>query len=113
MKMSIFRNSWVPGFQILILLFAVEVISLLSFHDHFVHPFLPDRELAAVGIMTGIAARIVGNYVINKIFIAGVGELMRFSRSEEKRVPRGDDCRSFLVANASASRHHEIKFRFG
>ena len=33
--------------------------------------FLPNRELPAVGIKTGIAARIIRDHVINKIFVAG------------------------------------------
>src|SRR5207253_9057599 len=93
------------------LLFAVEVIRLLSFHDHFVLSFLPDCELAAVGIKTGIALRVIGDHVINKIFVAGVGELVRFAWLEEEGVARCDDCRSGLVANASATRHDEIKLR--
>ncbi len=74
-----------------VLFFAVEVIGLCSFHDHFLKFLVDHRPLAAVGIITGItgspaAARIIGNYVINKIFVTGVGELMRFARLEEKRV---------------------------
>src|SRR6266478_5859337 len=61
--------------------------------------------------MTGIAARIIGDHVINKILIAGVRKLVRIARPEEKRVAGGDDCRSIFVANASASRHNQIKLR--
>src|SRR5205807_6539710 len=95
------------------LLLAVEVIRLLSFHDDFVHALFPDRELAAIGIMTGIAARIIGDHIINEIFPARVAELMRLTRSKEKRVARSADCRSMLVANASASRHNQVKLRLG
>src|SRR5437879_4412916 len=93
------------------LLLAVAVIRRLSFHDDFVHALFPDRELAAIRIMTGIAARIIGDHIINEIFLARVAELMRLTRSKEKRVAGTDDCRSIFVANASLARHHEIKLR--
>jgi len=65
-------------------LLAVEIIGLLSSHDYFFQSLFHHRPFAAVGIKTGIsgcaAARIIGNHVINKIFITGVGKLVRFAR---------------------------------
>ena len=57
--------------------------------------FLRHRPFAAVGIITGItscpaAARIIGDHVINKIFITGVTELVRFAGLKEKRIARSD-----------------------
>src|SRR5205823_12450378 len=100
------------------LFLAVEVISLCSSHNHFLQFLVHHSPLAAVGVKTGItgssaAARIIGDNVINKIFVADVGDLMRFARLKEKRVAFRHDCRSILVANAAPPRYDEIKFRFG
>src|SRR6266446_697511 len=96
----------------------VEIIGLCSFHDHFLQFLVHYSPLAAVGVKTGIAgrstaARIIGDDVVNKIFVAGVGDLMRLARLKEKRVTLPYNGRSILVANAASARQDEIKFRFG
>src|SRR5438034_5598661 len=118
------QSSWLPDFQIpfsvsllsqFFLLFAVEIVGLFSFHDYFFQPLFYHRPFAAVGIKTGISgtstARIIGNDVVNKIVVASVGELMRFTGLKQKRIASGYDCRSILVANAPATGNDEIKFR--
>ena len=81
--------------------FAIEVISLRSFHDQFFGSFPCHGPLAAVGIITGItrraaAARIVGDHVINKILIADITKLMCFARLKQKRVARSTSVIPFL-----------------
>src|SRR5438552_9928747 len=90
------------------LFLPVEVIGLHSSHDHFLQFLVDHSPLAAVGIKTGItgspaAARIISDHVINKIFVTGISDLMRFARLKEKRVARTYDCRSVLVANTAAA----------
>jgi len=70
-------------------LFAIEVIGFGSFHDQLFGSFPGHSPLAAVGIITGIscyaaAPRIIGDHVINKIFIARVAEWVRFTWPEKK-----------------------------
>src|SRR5712692_10602903 len=110
--MSRLRSTWQKLF------FAVEVIRFYSFYDYVGHSFFDNRPFAAVWVITRISAasataRVIRNDVVNKIFVTGVGKLMRFARLKEKRVARGYDCRSILITNTAAPRNHEIKLRFG
>ena len=89
------------------LFFAIEVVSLVPFHYYFLQFLVHDRPFAAIGIKTGIAgcaaaARIIGNHVIHKIFITGVGKLVRFARLKEKRVARSNFSYPIIIANAAA-----------
>ena len=84
-----------------LLFFAIEVIGLRCFNDHFIVAFFHDRELAAVGIMTSVAAGIIGNHVVNEIFFTVVAELVRLARPEEKRIAWPDLRPAVLVANFS------------
>src|SRR2546428_3686465 len=63
--------------------FAVEVIGLCSFHDYFFVPLLPHCEFATVRIKTGIAARIIGDDIVNEILLTHVGELVCVARPKE------------------------------
>src|SRR5260370_18928843 len=93
------------------------MVGLFSFHDYFFQPLFHHRPFAAIRIKTGIsstsAAWIIGDNVINEILLAGVGELMRFTRLEEKRIALCYNCRSLFVSNAAATGDDKIKFRFG
>src|SRR6202035_1395457 len=100
------------------LFLSIEVIGLCSFYDYVIRSFFYYRPLAAVWIIAGVAAlpavaRIISDHVVNKIFVASIGELVCFARLEEKRVADGHNGRSILVANAASARHDEIKFRLG
>src|ERR1700730_2671881 len=90
---------------------TVVIIRLFPFHDDLFQSFDRNRPLTAVRIVTTIPARIIGDDVINEIFIAGVAKLMRLARSEEKRVPCPHLGGSILVANIAAPGDDEIKFR--
>ncbi len=68
-------------------LFPLEVIGLLANYDHLIGPFPEHRKLAAIGIKTGIAARIIGNNVVNEIVIFPRSELVRCAWAE-KRMSR-------------------------
>ena len=86
--------------------FAIEIIGLASFHDDFFMPICSDGPLAAVGIVTGItscaaAARIISDHVENKILVATIAELMRFTRLEEERIARSYFGNTIFVANAA------------
>src|SRR5206468_6669622 len=72
---------------------------------------------AAVRIKTGISGRsatawIIRNDVVNKISVARVSELMRFTRLEEKSIALSYNCRSIFVSDTAATGNDEIKFRF-
>ena len=97
--------------------FAIEVISLRSFHDQFFGSFPRHGPLAAVGVITGItrctaATGIIGDHVINKILIAGIAKLMCLARLEQKRVAWSDFSDPILVANVAAAGNDKIKLRF-
>src|SRR5262245_20222068 len=64
----------------------------------------------AIGIITRFADRIIGNYIKNQLLRAVVGELMRFSRFEQERVPGHDLARAFLVPNGAFAGNDMIKF---
>ena len=83
--------------------FAMEVIGLGSPDDHFFVIGLEDGEFTTVGIMTSITARIISDNVVNEIFCLFVHELVRFTRSKEKRIPRLDFRDPILVAHFTAA----------
>src|SRR5262249_38084282 len=60
---------------------------------------------------TGIAAWIVCDHVINKIFLARVRELMRFARAKEKRISGPDFGPAILIADFSFTGDDEIMLR--
>ena len=82
---------------------AMEVIDLGSLNDHFFVIRLEDGELAAVGIMTSITARIISDYVINEILYALVHELVGFTRSKEECIGGSNFRPAILVANLAAT----------
>ena len=77
----------------------MEVIDLGSLNDYFFVIRLEDGELAAVGIMTSITARIISDDIINEILCAIVHELVRLTRSKEECIPRSDFGDPILVAH--------------
>ena len=96
---------------------TIEVIGLRSFHDQFFGPFTRHGPLAAIRIITGVtgcsaAARIVGDYVIDKILIAGIAKLMRFARLKQKRVAGSNFGDPVLIPHIAAAGNDEIKLRF-
>src|SRR4029077_9660363 len=73
--------------------------------------------LPACGEITGVAATptaawIIRDDVIDEIVIAGVAQLVSLAWLKEKRVSRAYDYRSIFVADAAATRDHEIKLCF-
>src|SRR6266849_5893615 len=110
--MSRLRSTWQKLF------FAVEVIRFYSFYDYVGHSFFDNRPFAAVWVITRISAasataRVIRDDVVNQIVTARVAELMSFAGLKKKRVARGYNCRSTLVADAAATRDDEVKLRFG
>ena len=61
--------------------------------------------------MTAISARIIRDHVVNEIIIAGIGELVRFARAEEKRVAQSDLGPTIFVTHLAAPGNNQIKFR--
>src|SRR5882724_2534933 len=97
--------------------FAIEVISLRSFHDHFFPRIFCHRPFSAVGIITGITRRaaatgIIGDHIINKVLIIRIPKLMRFPWLKEECVTRFHFAYAMLVAHAAAARKHQVKLRF-
>src|SRR5438477_9983213 len=86
------------------LLFAFVVIRDLSFYYRLFRTLPRGRPLPAVGIITGITARIIGDYIINEIFLAPVCKLMRLPWPEKERVARAHFRDSVLVPNPAAAR---------
>lgn len=68
------------------LFFAVEVGRLGAFHDDVIR-WPKHRPLFAVRIITGVADRIVRDHVVGELVRSGVGDLVRFARSKEERIP--------------------------
>src|SRR5262249_5944311 len=94
--------------------FAVEIISLCPFYDDFFPRIFCHCPFAAIGVITGIAscaaaARIIGDHVINKIFVTSVAQLMRLPRLKQKRVAGSNFGYSVFVAHIAAPRNDEIK----
>src|SRR5436853_7434774 len=99
------------------LFFANEIISLCPFHDDFIPAICCDRPFSAVGIITGItcraaAARIIGDYVINKVLVTAVPKLVCLTWLKEKCVARSNFNYPLLVTHAATARHDEVELRF-
>src|SRR5206468_12862165 len=97
--------------------FAIEIIRLSSLDDEFFGCVPRHRPLPAVGIVTGIArcaaaARIIGNHVVNEVFVTGVAKLMGFAGLKEKGIARSDFSYPVLIANVSPTGNYEVKLRF-
>ena len=98
------------------LFFAIEIISLRPFHNHFIRSLFCDRPFAAVGIITGIAgcsaaSRIICDYIVNEIFITSVGELVRVARLKKKGIAQSNFSYPIFIANAAAAGNDEVKLR--
>src|SRR6266480_4477248 len=98
--------------------FAVEVIRFPTLDNDAVsrRRFI-DLPFPAVGIVTGIArcaaaARIIGNHVVNEVFVTGVAKLMGFAGLKEKGIARSDFSYPVLIANVSPTGNYEVKLRF-
>ncbi len=97
--------------------FAIEVISLCSFHDDFFPRISCHCPFSAVGIITGIsrraaASRIIGDHIINKVLIIRIPKLMRFPWLKEKCVTRSHFGYPVLIPHIAATGNNQIEFRF-
>src|SRR5205823_13694746 len=106
-------NVYLPHFSLLSF-FAVEIVGLSSSHDEFFGSFLRHCPLATVRIITGVtscaaAARIIGDHIINKIFITCVTELVRFAGLKQKRIARSNFGYAIFIADAAPARDDEIE----
>ena len=63
---------------------AVVVIGFRALRDDLFGSFLEGDPLPAVGIITGIAPRVIRDHVIYEIFVVRGEELMGLARGEEK-----------------------------
>src|SRR5207248_3166523 len=95
----------------LFLLFPFEVVGHVPLYDRLLGTFPWNRPFAAIGIITGITARIIGDNIISEILFTGVCQLMRLARSEEERVTRSHIRSPVFVSNASVTRDDEIQLR--
>src|SRR6202035_4319857 len=100
---AVFEDAWLSLFSWGDLFFSFVVVGYFSFYDVLVSAFDWDRPFAAVGIITGITARVVRDYVIGEIFLPCVRKLMGFARSKKKRIPGPHFRDSILVPHAAAA----------
>ena len=66
------------------LFLALVVVGFLALGDDLFGPFLEGDPLPAVGIITGVAARVIRDHVVDEVFVVRGRELMRLARGEEK-----------------------------
>src|SRR6266853_5956180 len=92
------------------LLFAVKVIGLFSFHDYAFVTELVDFPFPAIRKVGGFADRIVGDNVIDQIFLAGICDLVRLVRRKNEGVASGHFCRAVLVAGAAFAGDDKVEF---
>src|SRR5205809_6896495 len=84
-------------------LFAFEVVGYVALHYLLLLTLENDRPFATVGVITGIAAGVVGDDVINKIFLTRVRQLMRLAWSEKEAVASAHFSCALLVADAATA----------
>src|SRR5205814_10059502 len=63
----------------------------------------------AVGIVARFADWIIGDHVIDEVFLAGVAQLMRFVRPEDEGVARHELSSAAFVTDASFAGNDQIK----
>src|SRR5689334_5441527 len=95
------------------LLFALVVVGFFAFGDELVATFLEDDPLAAVRIITGVAARIIRDHVIHKILVCRGRELMCLARDEKERISRLYLRHSIAIPHQTFARNDQIHFRLG
>src|SRR5439155_21039470 len=92
------------------LLFAVEIIGLFPFQDHAFVAELVDLPFPAIWKIGRFTDRIVGDNVIDQIFLAGICDLVRLVRRKNVGVASGHFHCAVLVADAAFAGDDKVEF---